>query len=133
MDHDCGDAGFTCVDPTSGCALVEAGTVTTVSASANAYDVRPGAAGLAAGCMENGCAPALTRDGITDDVESRWSCAPSIVADGALCEIEFTFDTPQDIKDVQAAFLNGDELTRTLEVSCRGTNNSLEGISGHGA
>lgn len=114
--HDCGDGGFTCLDPSSGCALVEAGTKTTVTASANAYDPRPGAAYGNNGCMEDGCKPALTRDGETDDTESRWSCAPSMVAGGKFCEIEFMFESPQDIVEVQVAFWKGDERTRTLEV-----------------
>lgn len=114
--HDCGVDGFSCLDPNSGCALVEAGTKTTITASANAYDVRPGAAYSNSGCMEDGCTPGLTRDGETDDTESRWSCIPSIVANGELCEIDFMFENPQDIVEVKVAFWKGDERTRTLEV-----------------
>eukprot|EP00904_Undaria_pinnatifida_P003217 jgi/Undpi1/12897/HiC_scaffold_7.g02563.m1 len=118
--HDCGVDGFSCLDPNSGCALVEAGTKTTITASANAYDVRPGAAYSNSGCMEDGCTPGLTRDGETDDTESRWSCIPSIVANGELCEIDFMFENPQDIVEVKVAFWKGDERTRTLEATING-------------
>ena len=100
-----------CVD-----GYVEAGTKTNVFVSANAYDSRPGRATGGNGCMDGGCAPELTRDGITADVESRWSCNPSIVPDGGLCVIEFVVEAPQDIMNVQVAFWRGDERTRTLEV-----------------
>lgn len=64
--------------------------------------------------------PSLTRDEDPDEDESRWSCSQKIVADGGLCEITFTFGEPQDIKGAQIAFLNGDDRTRSIEVSCRG-------------
>ncbi|CAN0169681.1 unnamed protein product, partial [Laminaria digitata] len=64
-----------------------------------------------------GCEPALTRDGVTDDDESRWSCRKDIVPDGGQCEIEFRFDTPQDLLDVQVAFYKGDERSRTLKIN----------------
>lgn len=68
------------------------------------------------GCGQDGCAPRLSRDDISDDPESRWSCAQMIVPDGGLCEIEFVFQDPQDIKEVQVAFWKGDVRSRTLEV-----------------
>lgn len=102
---------------------VEAGTVTTIDVTASAYDLRPGGASGDVGCGETGCLPALARDGATDDDdESRWSCAKKVVADGGQCEIEFTFESPQDILDVQVAFWKGDERTRTLKVSERQDN-----------
>lgn len=117
----CGDAKYDCVNPTSSCfnGYVLASTKTTVGVSANAYDVRPGQDSDDIGCNVDGCKPALSRDGISDDIESRWSCAQKIVPDGGLCEIEFTFSNPQDIKEVQVAFWKGDERSRTLEVSLR--------------
>lgn len=85
--------------------------------SANAYDTRPGQDKDMRGCGEHGCEPELSRDGITADAESRWSCAQEIVPDGGLCEIEFVFEDPQDIIEVQVAFWKADERDRTLEVS----------------
>eukprot|EP00904_Undaria_pinnatifida_P003012 jgi/Undpi1/12711/HiC_scaffold_6.g02379.m1 len=118
----CGDAKYDCVNPTSSCfnGYVLASTKTTVGVSANAYDVRPGQDSDDIGCNVDGCKPALSRDGISDDIESRWSCAQKIVPDGGLCEIEFTFSNPQDIKEVQVAFWKGDERSRTLEASING-------------
>lgn len=115
----CGEnAEYKCVDPSAVCVdgYVEVGTKTNVFVSANAYDTRSGQTSGGSGCMDDGCAPALTRDGISDDVESRWSCNPSIVPDGGLCEIEYVFQAPQDIKSVQVVFWRGNERTRTLEV-----------------
>ncbi|CAM9234491.1 unnamed protein product, partial [Laminaria digitata] len=116
----CGEnAEYDCIDPNASCVngYVEAGTKTNVFVSTNAYDTRPGQKG---GCMVDGCAPALTRDGIIADVQSRWSCNPSIVPDGGLCEIEFVFEEPQDVMSVQVAFWQGEERTRTLEATIDG-------------
>ena len=109
---------FDCVDPTSRCVngYVEVGTKTTVGVSANSHDTRPGETSGDNCCMKDGCAPALTRDGISTDIESRWSCAQEIVPDGGLCEIEFMFESPQDVMDIQVAFGKGDERLRTLQV-----------------
>lgn len=114
-----------CVDPSAPCVnnFVEVGTNTIVSVSANAYDTRPGSGSNNFGCQEGGCAPALTRDGITEDIESRWSCAQSTVPDGGFCEIEFTFESPQQVADIQVAFAFEDDSVRRLEVSvCRPRN-----------
>lgn len=119
VEFTCGINGFDCTDPSPTCSvpsLVEAGTQTTVEVSANAYDTRPGLAGGDAGCGQDGCGPALTRDGVSDDGESRWSCSQSIVDSGKKCRIDFTFEEPQDIVDVQVAFWKGDDRSRTLEV-----------------
>lgn len=86
--------------------------------SANGYDTRPGQASGSVGCGTDGCVPALSRDGIVGDAESRWSCAQGMAPGGGPCEIEFRFQDPQDIMDVQVAFYKGDERSRTLEVSC---------------
>ncbi|CAN0376865.1 unnamed protein product [Pylaiella littoralis] len=98
---------------------VEVGTKTEVSVSATAYDVRPGALGGEPGCGEvggDGCAPANTRDGISSESESRWSCAMELVEDEGPCVIEYTFGEPQDIMDIQVAFWKGDERTRTIDI-----------------
>lgn len=110
---------FDCVDPTSPCVngYVEAGTKTTVGVSANGYHTRLGKNSGGSGCLADGCAPALTRDGISADVESRWSCAQEAAPGRGLCEIQFTFESPQDLMAVQVAFWKGDERLRTLEVS----------------
>lgn len=97
-------------------AYVEAGTVTKVDVVATAYDTRLGTESGDVGCGEDGCMPALAYDGDGDDVESRWSCSVDIVPDGGACEIEFTFGAPQNIKDIQVVFWNGDERERTLKV-----------------
>ncbi|CAM9104677.1 unnamed protein product, partial [Hapterophycus canaliculatus] len=98
---------------------VEVGTKTEVIVSATAYDVRPGASGGQVGCGYvggDGCAPLNSRDGISSEVESRWSCASKIVPEGGPCQIEYTFGEPQDVVDIQVAFWKGSERTRTLEV-----------------
>lgn len=118
--HTCGEAGeFDCVDPSSACVkgYVEAGTKTSVGVSANAYDTRPGKESGDVGCQEDGCTPALCRDGISTGTESRWGCAQKLVPDGGVCELEFTFEDPQNVVEVQVAFYNGDKRSRTLQVS----------------
>lgn len=96
---------------------VEAGTKTSVSVIANAWDERAGSDSGGPGCGESGCLPELAHDGIgEEDIESRWSCSNDIVPDGGKCKIEFTFGSPQDIVDVEVDFWKGDERTRTLEV-----------------
>ncbi|CAM9269151.1 unnamed protein product [Pylaiella littoralis] len=143
-DNTCTDASFDCQDPSAWCfgeppasmsydfalwedeeplptldGAVDVGTNTVVAVSATAYDVRPGASGGQQGCGEVGgdaCAPANTLDGIVSDPESRWSCAAELVDGGGPCQIEYTFDEPQDIVDIQVAFYKGDERTRTLDV-----------------
>ncbi|CAM9175809.1 unnamed protein product [Ectocarpus sp. 13 AM-2016] len=101
--------------------FVGAGSKTTVGVTASAYDDRPGEGAGDVGCGEMGCLPDLAHDGVgEEDTESRWSCAEEIVPDGGQCEITFTFDSPQDITDVQVAFWKGDERTRTLKVKING-------------
>ncbi|CAN0401946.1 unnamed protein product, partial [Ectocarpus fasciculatus] len=98
---------------------VEVGTQTEVGVSATAHDVRPGSSSGEIGCGEVGglgCTATNTRDGIFSDIESRWSCATSLVPDEGPCQIEFTFAEPQNIVDIQVAFWRGNERTRTLEV-----------------
>ncbi|CAM9919789.1 unnamed protein product, partial [Ectocarpus sp. 6 AP-2014] len=109
---------------TIGTDAVEVGTKTDVSVSATAHDTRPGSSSGDAGCGEaggNGCTPANTRDGISNEAESRWSCASKIVPGGGPCQIEYVFGEPQDIEDIQVAFWKGDERVRTLEVYFDGT------------
>eukprot|EP00903_Cladosiphon_okamuranus_P014629 g13565.t1 len=98
---------------------VEVGTKTLVGVSATAHDVRPGRSSGMNGCGvegDDGCEGPLTRDGITDDIESRWSCAPKLVEGGGPCRIEYTFAAPQHVMDIQVAFLKANERTRTLAV-----------------
>ena len=64
----------------------------------------------------DGCAPELTRDGITGDSDSRWSCSRLTSADNAQCEIAFTFEDLQDIVDIEVAFWMGDEVSRRIQV-----------------
>eukprot|EP00904_Undaria_pinnatifida_P003009 jgi/Undpi1/12709/HiC_scaffold_6.g02377.m1 len=123
--YTCGAEGlrpFDCIDPSVDCDedLVEAGTKTTITASANAYDTRPGADSSDVGCMRDGCKAELTRDGDSTDEESRWSCSPSLVTNKSQCSISFMFEEAQDIVDVEVAFWKADERSRTLEVAING-------------
>ncbi|CAM9888203.1 unnamed protein product, partial [Ectocarpus fasciculatus] len=102
---------------------VEVGTKTEVGVSATAHDVRPGSSSGDVGCGEVGglgCTAANTRDGVFSEIESRWSCATSLVPDEGPCQIEFSFAEPQNIVDVQVAFWKGNERVRTLEVHVDG-------------
>lgn len=117
------DSASDAEDSASDVGIVEVGTKTGVTVEATAYDVRAGRSSDDVGCGlegEGGCEPTLARDGEVDEIESRWSCATKIVDDGGPCEIEFFFDEPQDIVDIEVAFWKGDLRTRTLEVSERG-------------
>lgn len=97
--------------------FVEVGTKTTVDVEATAYDVFPG--GDSTGCRTLGCMPSLAHDGISSDIESRWSCTNIIVPDDGQCAIRFTFGQPMDLKDVQVAFWRVEERTRWLQVTGR--------------
>ncbi|CAN0158392.1 unnamed protein product, partial [Ectocarpus sp. 6 AP-2014] len=102
---------------------VEVGTKTEVSVSATAHDVRPGRSSGEVGCGEaggNGCAATNARDGISTEIESRWSCAAKLLDDEGPCQIEFSFAEPQNIVDIQVAFWKGNERVRTLEVYVNG-------------
>lgn len=116
----CGDSlESTCLDPNASCfdGDIEAGAVTTVTASANGYDARPGEGEGDVGCFLEGCKAGLTRDGdYEDDDESRWSCRQSLVPDGEPCEITFSFAQAQDIGYVQVAFHKVDQRSRTVQV-----------------
>ena len=112
--------GFDCIDHDSPCVhgYVDARTKTTVGVDANAYDTRPGQDSDDVGCMVDGCLPELARDGVYDNIESRWSCAGKLVPeDGGACEISFTFEDPQTIKDVLVSFWKNDIRSRKLEAS----------------
>lgn len=98
----------------------EVGTMTEVNISTTAHDTRPGSSSGDVGCGEadgDGCAAANTHDGIISDIESRWSCATMLVPDEGPCQIAFSFADPQDIVNIQVAFWEGNERTRTLDVS----------------
>ncbi|CAM9816260.1 unnamed protein product [Ectocarpus sp. 12 AP-2014] len=101
---------------------VEVGTKTEVSVSATAHNVRPGRSSSEVGCGEAGgnCAAANARDGISTDIESRWSCASKLLGDEGPCQIEFSFAEPQNIVDIKVAFWKGNERVRTLEVYVNG-------------
>lgn len=85
-----------------------------VSITATGYDVRVGNEG---GCDPLGCLPEYTRDGVTMDVESRWSCKENVVLPGLdNCELKFSFDMPRDIIAVEVDFWKWDTRSRTLKV-----------------
>ena len=113
-----GNRNYDCIDSSSSCVggYVLAGTKTTIGVSANAFDTRPGGAS-GDSCGGDGCSPDRSIDGIIHDIASRWSCEHDFVSDGQPCQIEFVFDDPQDIMEVQVAFWKGEERSRTLEVS----------------
>lgn len=90
---------------------VEVGTNTDVGVSAT------GSAVFGCGRTElEQCAPTNTRDGISSESRSMWTCASIAVDAEGPCQIEYTFGEPQDIVDIQVAFWEGNKLTRTLEV-----------------
>ena len=90
---------------------IDASEKTTVTVTTNAYDTRDGDN---SGCGESGCLAELTRDGDTDDPESRWSCSKNL-GEGN-CYLEYTFGSPQDVLSLNIAFHKGDERTRKIKV-----------------
>lgn len=84
---------------------------TGVTATANAFDARVAEID---GCGSEGCVPELTRDG-SRDAASRWSCSNTLGR--GECQIEYTFDEPQDVLSMNVAFYQGDSRARTVEVS----------------
>ena len=96
---------------TSTPALVDASERTTVTVEAVAFDERT----AGSGCSPDGCTPENTRDSSLD-ANSRWSCKGDLVKGDGGCCIEYFFDEPQDIVDVNIAFHKGAERTRTLNV-----------------
>eukprot|EP00904_Undaria_pinnatifida_P003219 jgi/Undpi1/12899/HiC_scaffold_7.g02565.m1 len=120
---DCGgQEGYTCIDPRQPCldGYVEAGTLTTVTASANGFLATAGAAYGGEGCMRTGCKPKLTRDDNVDDEESRWSCRSDLVADGSPCYITYYFAEAQEVEYLQVAFWDAEDLGRTLQIYING-------------
>ncbi|CAN0279349.1 unnamed protein product [Ascophyllum nodosum] len=103
-------------------ALVDAGTKTKVTETANAYDTRTSGYG----CAPDGCEAANTRDG---DFSTRWSCMEDLL-DGKNCEITYTFEEPQDIVRILIAFYKGDERTRELKVKINGSGQYVINSSG---
>lgn len=100
---------------------VEAGEATTVTVSANAFDMRTDDD---VGCAPDGCTAENTRDGGLDDV-SRWSCSSELVAErggaaGEECQIVYEFYEAQVVRSVAIAFLKGDARTRTVNVNVNG-------------
>ncbi|CAN0170824.1 unnamed protein product [Ectocarpus sp. 4 AP-2014] len=99
---------------------VEAGEVTTVTVSTNAFDARTDDDG----CAPDGCTGENTRDGdLTDN--SRWSCSAGLVeaaggAAGEECKILFELGATQLVTSVSVAFFKGDTRTRTLNINVNG-------------
>lgn len=95
--------------------LLDAGELTSVSTSANAYD--------SSNCGTSGCVASETRDGSYAD-SSRWSCSSDLMDGDEECMITYRFDEPQDIEEMKIAFTYGDTRTRSLKVWLNG---DLEG------
>lgn len=111
-------------------ATVEAGEVTTVTVSANAYDARTDEDG----CAPDGCTPENTRDGDLTDA-SRWSCSAELVetgggATGEECQIVYEFSEAQVVHSVAIAFFKGDTRTRSLNINVNGETHSVVESSG---
>lgn len=109
---------------------VKAGEVTTITVSANAFDERTDADG----CAPDGCTAGNTRDGDLTGV-SRWSCSSELVEAGGgaakeECQIVYEFSEAQDILSVAAAFLNGGERTRMLNININGVLHTVVESSG---
>lgn len=119
--HCGGGSGYQCRDPDAVCVedgdYVEAGTVTTVNVVANAHNGNSAVEGAYSGCQTTGCVAELTRDGDTDDAESRWSCRQDIVPYEQLCHIIFWLEKPQDVRSIQVAFWKPHMYARLLQVS----------------
>ena len=96
-------------------ALVDAGKKTTVKVSASGYDTRP----YYPGCTPDGCIPENTRDNSLSS-NSRWSCQGDILDKNQGCWIKYTFQEPQDIKQISIAFYRGKENTHKLKVYSNG-------------
>ncbi|CAM9933566.1 unnamed protein product [Pylaiella littoralis] len=94
-------------------AVVEVGSLTTVTVEAPLYDTNLSAAG---GCDPAGCSGDKTRDGDTASVDSRWSCKPDLGTDGAPCSITFTLADSENIESLSIATYKGDTRTRTMEI-----------------
>lgn len=92
-------------------ALVDAGERTTVTVEATGLDARTSGSG----CSPSGCIPENTRDNNLE-ANSRWSCSGRLVDGNEDCCIEYSFDEPQDIVNLNIAFTRGTERTRLLNV-----------------
>lgn len=91
---------------------VDAGELTTVTVTANAYDQRT----TEDGCGETGCTASNTRDG-SKGGKSRWSCKEELFGDeDENCEITFEFQEPQDIVNLRISFYEATKQTRKLKV-----------------
>ncbi len=109
---------------------VEAGEVTTVTVSANAFDERTDTVG----CAPAGCTAENTRDGDLADV-SRWSCSGELVAAGGgaageECQIVYEFLEVQLVSSVAVAFFSGDTRTRALNINVNGALHTVVESSG---
>ncbi|CAM9343615.1 unnamed protein product, partial [Sphacelaria rigidula] len=93
-------------------AIVDAGTVTTVSVSAPLYDTN---LSDNYGCEPEGCVGDLTRDGDLTDLQSRWSCLHPWNS-GNTCSITYTLADPLTIEGFKIALYKGDQRLRTLEI-----------------
>eukprot|EP00752_Nemacystus_decipiens_P006549 g5897.t1 len=90
----------------------EAGTITSVTPDASAFDTR---STLPYGCPPDGCVAANTRDGLLSD-ESRWSCSPFIDPSGSGCTITYTLGDVQYLGDMRIALYKGNTRTRIIDI-----------------
>ncbi|CAM9622988.1 unnamed protein product [Ectocarpus sp. 6 AP-2014] len=89
---------------------------TTVTTTADLFDP---ALATDNGCDPAGCTAALTRDGDTGDA-SRWSCAPNLGGEGAVCSISYDLGREFGLDELRVALYNGDIRVRTIDVSVDG-------------
>eukprot|EP00752_Nemacystus_decipiens_P014962 g13321.t1 len=93
--------------------VVEAGMLSTVTATADLYDPRLSNEN---GCDPDGCTAALTRDGDVSE-GSRWSCSPSL---GGTCSISYDLGATRDLSQLRLAMYKGASRARTMDVHVGG-------------
>lgn len=99
--------------------LVEAAVRTTVRVSSNAHDDD--------GCNSSDCSADLTRDGDSEDDESRWSCHYKLEQKN--CKVWYRFNDAQNLDNIALALYKGDERTRSFKVKTFNSNNIRRTVS----
>ncbi|CAM9225071.1 unnamed protein product [Ectocarpus fasciculatus] len=89
---------------------------TTVTTTADLFDPD---LSIDNGCDPAGCTAALTRDGDMGDA-SRWSCAPYLGDEGAVCSISYDLGREFGLDELRVALYNGDIRVTTIDVHVDG-------------